>query len=164
MHSNNDGVHITTLRNDNRVFPFGRFMRKTKIDELPQAINILLGHMSVVGPRPEDKEIADKIYLGEYQRIMSVKPGLTSIASLYDFTHGENCESEEKYEKEFLPKKLKLELYYIDNQSIIYDVKLIFKTAWIIFLTVFGKRKFEEPRELKGIKQEDKESVEDFVL
>ncbi len=77
-------VRLTTLENDDRIFPFGKFIRKAKIDEMPQVVNIMKGEMSVVGPRPEDKENADKVYVGEYVHIMDVKPGLTSTASLYD--------------------------------------------------------------------------------
>ncbi len=141
-------VRLTTLRNDDRIFPFGRFIRKAKIDEMPQVFNIFLGDMSVVGPRPEDKENADKIYVGEYRRILDVKPGLTSTASLYDFTHGEKYESEEEYEKEFLPQKLALELYYVNHQSFCYDIVLIARTAWLIVLSVLGKENFNKPVEL----------------
>lgn len=143
-------VKLTTLRNDDRIFPFGKFIRKAKIDEMPQVLNILFGQMSVVGPRPEDKINADKIYVGEYQDILKVKPGLTSIASLYDYTHGESIESPEAYEKEFLPQKLFLELYYVNNCSFLFDIKLILKTAYIIIAIVFGKENFNTPKELAG--------------
>lgn len=141
-------VRLTTLENDDRIFPFGKFIRKAKIDEMPQVVNILKGEMSVVGPRPEDKENASKIYVGEYKHILDVKPGLTSTASLYDYTHGELFEDEESYEKEFLPKKLKLELYYVINRSVGYDLFLILKTGWIIVLKTCGKKVFKEPKEL----------------
>ena len=141
-------VRLTTLQNDDRIFPFGRFIRKTKIDEMPQTLNILLGDMSVVGPRPEDTVNADKMYQGEYKHILDVKPGLTSPASLYDYTHGEEYEDEELYEKEFVPQKLQLELYYVEHQSFWYDIKLILKTAWLIVLKTCGKKDFEKPREL----------------
>ncbi len=142
-------VRLTTLENDDRIFPFGKFIRKAKIDEMPQVVNILKGEMSVVGPRPEDQENADKVYVGEYKHIMDVKPGLTSTASLYDYTHGELFDDEESYEKVFLPKKLKLELYYVNNQSFWYDILLVLKTAWLIILKTCGKKDFEEPAELK---------------
>ena len=141
-------VRLTTLENDERIFPFGRFIRKTKIDEMPQVVNILKGEMSVVGPRPEDKENADKVYVGEYVHILDVKPGLTSTASLYDYTHGEKFEDEESYEKEFMPKKLKLELYYVNHRSFWYDIVLVLRTAWLIVLKTCGKTDFEEPKEL----------------
>lgn len=143
-------VRLTTLENDERIFPFGRFIRKTKIDEMPQVVNILKGEMSVVGPRPEDKENADKVYVGEFVHILDVKPGLTSTASLYDYTHGEKFEDEESYEKEFMPKKLKLELYYVNNRSFWYDMILVLKTAWLIVLKTCGKTDFEEPKELNN--------------
>lgn len=142
-------VRLTTLENDDRIFPFGKFIRKAKIDEMPQVVNILKGEMSVVGPRPEDKENADKVYIDEYKHILDVKPGLTSTASLYDYTHGELYEDEVTYEKEFLPKKLKLELYYVQHASFGYDMLLILKTAWFIILKTCGKSVFDEPIELK---------------
>ena len=141
-------VRLTTLGNDERIFPFGQFIRKTKIDEMPQVVNILKGDMTVVGPRPEDKENADKVYVGELVHILDVKPGLTSTASLYDYTHGELYEDEESYEKEFMPKKLKLEMYYVNHRSFWYDIHLVLKTAWLIILRTCGKTDFEEPKEL----------------
>lgn len=141
-------VKLTTLQNDDRIFPFGKFIRKAKIDEMPQVVNIMTGDMSVVGPRPEDKENADKVYVGVYKHILDVKPGLTSTASLYDYTHGELFEDEESYEKIFLPKKLKLELYYVNHRSFWYDILLVLKTAWLIFFKTCGKSDFEEPKEL----------------
>ena len=71
-------VKLTTLQNDNRIFPFGYFIRKAKIDEMPQVFNILLGQMTIVGPRPEDVANVRNLYHGEYKRILDVKPGLTS--------------------------------------------------------------------------------------
>lgn len=142
-------VRLTTLENDDRIFPFGKFIRKAKIDEMPQVLNILKGEMSVVGPRPEDQENADKVYVGEYKHILDVKPGLTSTASLYDYTHGELFEDEESYEKVFLPKKLKLELYYVNHRSFGYDIMLVLKTAWLIIQRTCGKSEFDEPKELE---------------
>lgn len=141
-------VRLTTLENDDRIFPFGKFIRKTKIDEMPQVVNILKGDMSVVGPRPEDKENADKVYVGEYVHILDVKPGLTSTASLYDYTHGELYENEDSYEKEFMPKKLKLELYYVKHRTFWYDIELVLRTAWLIIQKTCGKNDFDEPKEM----------------
>ena len=148
MRVNSGKVRLTTLENDERIFPFGKFIRKTKIDEMPQVVNILKGQMSVVGPRPEDKENADKVYVGEFVHILDVKPGLTSTASLYDYTHGEKFEDEESYEKEFMPKKLKLELYYVNHRSFWYDIVLVLRTAWLIIQKTCGKSEFAEPAEL----------------
>lgn len=142
-------VRLTTLENDDRIFPFGKFIRKVKIDEMPQIVNILKGEMSVVGPRPEDQENADKVYVGEYKHILDVKPGLTSTASLYDYTHGELFEDEESYERIFMPKKLKLELYYVNHRSFWYDMVLILRTGKLIILKTCGKSDFAEPVELQ---------------
>ena len=142
-------VRLTTLGNDDRIFPFGKFIRKTKIDEMPQVVNILKGEMSVVGPRPEDQENAEKVYVSEYKHILDVKPGLTSTASLYDYTHGELFEDEESYEKKFMPQKLQLELYYVNHKTVWYDLFLVLKTAWLIILKTCGKTNFKEPKELQ---------------
>lgn len=142
-------VSVTTLKNDNRVFGFGKFIRTMKIDEMPQVFNILLGDMSIVGPRPEDEFNAAGYYKGKYKSILNVKPGLTSPASLYDYTHGEKYEDPILYEREFIPKKLKLEMYYVNNKSFFYDNYLILKTAWYIILTCMGKKDFKIPRELE---------------
>lgn len=147
MHVDSGIVRVTTLRNDERIYPFGKFIRKTKIDELPQLLNILIGQMSVVGPRPEDIDIAKNIYVGEYEDIYSIKPGLTSPASLFDYTHGELYENEELYIEEFLPQKLDMELHYVKNKSFIYDIQLIIRTGMIIIQMFFGKKKFKYPRE-----------------
>lgn len=141
-------VRLTTLKNDNRIFPFGKFIRATKMDEMPQVINILKGDMSVVGPRPEDTVNADKLYVGENSCILSVNPGLTSPASLFDYTHGESYENETEYEKEILPKKIELEKYYVKHQSFGYDISIIMKTAAIIIQKSLGRTKFPMPREL----------------
>lgn len=140
-------IKITTLKNDNRVFPFGSLLRKSKIDELPQLINIILNQMSVVGPRPEDLVIVENIYKGDYKNIFKVKPGLTSPASLFDYTHGEKYQNHEDYIKYFLPVKLEIELYYVNYQSFWYDVKITFKTALVIIQLLFGKTCFKYPKE-----------------
>jgi lipopolysaccharide/colanic/teichoic acid biosynthesis glycosyltransferase len=147
-------VRVTTLKNDERIYPFGSLLRKSKIDELPQLVNIILGQMSVVGPRPEDLVIAQKIYVGKYKKIFNVKPGLTSPASLFDYTHGEHYQNQEDYAREFLPKKLDLELYYVEHYGFWYDVKLTFKTAVIIIQMLFGKKAFSFPSELNYDKKE----------
>ena len=151
MKVDSGSVKLTTLKNDDRIFPFGKFIRKTKIDELPQLFNILSGKMSIVGPRPEDEVNAGLIYCNEYKKILSVRPGLTSPASLYDFTHGEKYEDEKLYEKEFLPQKLDLELYYVEHRNLIYDSWLILKTVFIILGVAFGKKHFKKPKELQKI-------------
>lgn len=149
MKVDSGNVHATTLRGDPRIFPFGEFLRKSKLDETPQLINIIKGDMSVIGPRPEDEDNSDKFYIGKYKKILSVKPGLSSPASLYDYTHGETYENEEDYVSEFMPKKLDIELYYIEHRSCIYDLQIIFRTIITILQIVSGKNNFEEPKEVE---------------
>ncbi len=141
-------IHTTTLRGDPRIFPFGAFLRKSKLDETPQLINILKGEMSIIGPRPEDKVNADKIYVEKYKEILTVKPGLSSPASLYDYTHGETYENEEDYVREFEPKKLDVELYYVKHRSALYDFQIIWRTVKTIIQIMCGKKNFKLPREV----------------
>ena len=150
MRINSGKVRLTTLQNDNRIFPFGRFIRATKIDEFPQILNIFNGDMTVVGPRPEDIENARKIYVGPYCKILSVRPGLTSPASLYDYTHGELFEEENVYEKEFLPQKLVLELYYVNHQCLALDAMTILKTAYYIIAKTLGRKDFPIPKHVRS--------------
>lgn len=149
MRVDSGAIHATTLRGDPRIFPFGEFLRKSKLDETPQLFNILKGEMSVIGPRPEDEENSGKFYVGKYKDILLVKPGLSSPASLYDYTHGEKYDSEADYVKEFLPKKLDVELYYVKNRSFFYDIQIVFNTVVTITQIILGKEDFLEPKELR---------------
>lgn len=132
------GLHTT--KDDPRVLPFGRFLRKTKINELPQIFNIFLGDMSIVGPRPlVDKTFAP--YSDEVKaKIYSVKPGLTGIGSVV-FRDEESLLTEcakkgmnldEAYAKVVSPYKGALEMWYLDHIGLWTDAKLIFLTAWVI--------------------------------
>lgn len=132
------GLHTT--KGDPRVLPFGRFLRETKINELPQIFNIFLGDMSIVGPRPlVDKTFAP--YSDEVKaKIYSVKPGLTGIGSVV-FRDEESLLTEcakkgmnldEAYAKVVSPYKGALEMWYLDHIGLWTDAKLIFLTAWVI--------------------------------
>ena len=153
MRVDSGAIRATTLRGDPRIFPFGAFLRKSKLDETPQLINILKGEMTVIGPRPEDKINADKLYVGKYQEILSVKPGLSSPASLYDYTHGESYRDEALYVKEFEPKKLEVELYYVKHRSALYDLQIVWRTVVTIIQMLLGKKDFKEPREVTLIRE-----------
>ena len=138
------GLHTT--HGDPRVLPFGSFLRKTKINELPQLFNIFLGDMSIVGPRPlVDKTFAP--YPPEVKaRIYSVRPGLTGIGSVVfrdeeSIITNSKLRPEECYAKVIAPYKGALELWYLDHFGFWTDVKLIFLTAWVI---VFPKSKLME--------------------
>lgn len=124
----------------NRIFAFGSFMRKTKIDELPQLLNILFGDMSVVGPRPVAKDQLAIMRAGKYNIAASVRPGLTSPSAIYDYIFGDTVEEQDDYERLVLPTRLELEAYYPEHMSAWYDIKLIWYTAVSILATVFGKK------------------------
>ena len=155
MRFDSGAVRITTLRNDSRIFPFGKFLRKSKLDETPQLLNILKGDMSVIGPRPEDEENAKALYRDRYTKILDVKPGLSSPASLFDFTHGEKVDSEEAYKETILPIKLELELYYVKNRTFSYDIGLVFKTVVTIIKEICGMEA-ALPKEIKQIQDQEK--------
>lgn len=157
-------MHITNkdkglfVEDKDRLFAFGKFIRKTKIDELPQLFNILKGDMSIVGPRPMQAGNVDEIYCGKYQEVLSKKPGLTSVASLYDYVVGDEYTDNERYINEVLPIKRELELLYVKKQSFFYDASLVIRTMVAILATIFGKKKSIKIKELKLI-NETKETI-----
>lgn len=122
---------LTVGERDNRITKVGYFLRKYKIDEFPQLLNVLKGDMSIVGPRPEVRKYVD-MYTPEQQKVLAVRPGLTDYASI-KYVHendilAASATPEKTYIDEVMPAKLQLNLQYINNQSIGEDVKLIFKT------------------------------------
>ena len=136
--SMNMGTGSITLQNDFRVTPIGKFLRKTKINELPQIINILKGDISLVGPRP----LVTKTFSAYTEEIQStiynVKPGLTGIGSIV-FRDEESLISAVKdedphefYKRIIAPYKGELEMWYQKNKSFFLDFQLIFMTAWVI--------------------------------
>ena len=120
----------STALNDPRLTKIGKFLRKYKIDELPQLINILNGEMSLVGPRPQ-VEVYTKLYNNDERIILSVKPGLTDYASIefidLDKILGDE-QVDEKYLKEVEPRKNKLRMKYAKESSFLVDVKILFMT------------------------------------
>ncbi|MFK7757426.1 MAG: sugar transferase [Flavobacteriales bacterium] len=130
MKTDNAGLKIT-LANDPRVTAVGRFIRKYKIDEFPQFLNILKGDMSFVGPRPEVEHYV-KHYSAEQRKVLGVKPGLTGLDSLNfsneaDLLKGKT-DPENYYIQHIMPVKLEYNLKYIHKKSLWFDVKVIFKT------------------------------------
>ena len=134
----NMGTGSITLQNDFRVTKVGKFLRKTKINELPQIINILKGDISLVGPRPLVTKTFDAYSKDVREKIYNVKPGLTGIGSIV-FRDEEKIISHIKgedphifYKRVIAPYKGKLEMWYQLNRSFSTDLKLIFITAWVI--------------------------------
>ena len=137
--SMNMGSGSITLRNDFRVTGPGKFLRKTKINELPQLINILKGDISIVGPRPLVEETFNAYSNKLRSQIYDVKPGLTGIGSII-FRDEESIISKAKfsnpknyYKNEIAPYKGALELWYQKKRSFLLDIQLILLTAWVVF-------------------------------
>jgi len=129
---------ICNTKNDKRVTTLGKFLRKYKLDEIPQLFNVLKGDMSVVGPRPEVPEFVD-YYPDSYREILKIKPGITDLASIEfrDESSLLDCEADEAenvYLTEILPKKLSYNRIYLNKMGFVYDIKLIIKTVYSIIL------------------------------
>jgi lipopolysaccharide/colanic/teichoic acid biosynthesis glycosyltransferase len=126
---------LLTVKNDNRITPIGKFLRRYKFDELPQVVNVLRGEMSIVGPRPEVKKYVN-LYQEDYKSILAVRPGLADYATL-EFHNEEEVLSQyddlqEAYINIILPDKIQLYKKYLNDQSLLTDVKIILKTIWNI--------------------------------
>lgn len=153
MHVDHRGFDsIITAAVDPRVFRFGVWLRRVKIDEFPQLINILRGDMSIVGPRPENARIVERYYRPEHRALLRVRPGLTSPGTLYDYTHGEDLvgsrDPERAYAERLLPIRLAMDQLYIQRASLGYDAALVARTVGIIAATALGRRRFGDPPEL----------------
>ncbi len=134
--SPNIGTGTITLRDDPRVLPMGKILRKTKINELPQLLNIFFGQMSVVGPRPQTPRCFDAFTVNQQELIKRVKPGLSGIGSIIfrDEQHilGDQTNSINLYDQVIAPYKGEVEAWYIDNQSLRIYLVVIFVTAWVV--------------------------------
>ena len=123
------GNHSTAL-NDKRLTNLGKFLRKFKLDELPQFYNVLIGEMSLIGPRPQVTYYTNK-YKNEYLKILDVKPGITDLASIYFFNMDNTLGTEKvnkKYEVEIEPLKNELRLAYVKNMSLKLDFYIFLLT------------------------------------
>lgn len=122
---------LTVGGKDNRITKTGYYLRKYKLDELPQLLNVLFGSMSFVGPRPEVRKYVE-LYSAQQKKVLNVKPGITDYASLEYFSENEllahSSNPEQTYIKEVMPAKLALNEKYILEAGIITDVKIILKT------------------------------------
>ena len=128
-----------TIGRDKRVTQFGYFLRRYKIDELPQLINVLIGDMSFVGPRPEVKKYVSK-YSPEQKKVLDLVPGITDLASIRFRNESEELakqkDPESYYVNVVMPEKIRLNLeYHRKNSSIVSDIKIIFKT---LYVSLFG--------------------------
>ena len=130
------GTGTVTIKNDPRILPFGAFLRKTKINELPQLLNVFLGHMSLIGPRPQAQRCFDAFPVKSQDIIVKVKPGLSGIGPIV--FRGEEDMLEVRsgtldfYDDVIGPYKGEIESWYVENQNIIVYFSLIFITIWVV--------------------------------
>jgi lipopolysaccharide/colanic/teichoic acid biosynthesis glycosyltransferase len=136
MKPNSDKTSITIGKNDCRITKVGKYLRKTKLDELPQLFNVLIGQLSMVGPRPDVPKYI-QTYKQNFSEYYIFKPGITSYSSIY---FENECElyigltdAEKLYMEYTIPKKIELDKKYFQNKSIFAYFSLIFKTIFIIF-------------------------------
>lgn len=129
------GGQLTVGSSDSRITRVGYYLRKFKVDELPQLWNVFRGEMSVVGPRPEVPRYV-ALYNEEQRKVLSVRPGITDYASLLYFSESDllaaSTNPEQTYIEEIMPAKLKLNLEYVRRHSLLEDVKIIWLTGWRI--------------------------------
>jgi lipopolysaccharide/colanic/teichoic acid biosynthesis glycosyltransferase len=122
---------LTVGMKDSRITKTGYFIRKFKLDEFPQFINVILGDMSIVGPRPEVKEYVD-LYTDEQRKILNVRPGITDLASLEYFKEnellGKSDNPQKTYIEEIMPAKIELNKQYLSNPTLSNDLKIMWKT------------------------------------
>ena len=137
MRVNSDKKGLITIGGrDPRITRMGYFLRKYKIDELPQLMNVLIGDMSLVGPRPEVRKYVD-LYSDEQRAVLSVKPGITDYASI-EFVDenevlGRSTDPDYTYIHEIMPEKIKLNMKYINNYTVAEYIKLVFLTVIKVF-------------------------------
>ena len=132
------GTGTVTVKNDPRILPFGRFLRDSKINELPQLINIFLGHMSVIGPRPQTKRCFDAFSKDSQRIIGFMKPGLSGIGPIIFRSEEsilDNVDNVSFYDDVISPYKGEVESWYFDKQNIFYYFILIIITAWIVIFS-----------------------------
>ena len=122
---------LTVGMRDSRITPIGYFIRKYKLDEFPQFVNVLKGDMSIVGPRPEVREFVD-LYTPEQRQILNVKPGITDVASLEYFEENallaKSDNPRQTYIDEIMPAKIELNKIYLRNPTLANDIKIMWKT------------------------------------
>lgn len=136
--SPNLGTGTITLKDDPRILPVGRILRKTKVNELPQLLNILLGHMSVVGPRPQTQRCFDAFPPATQAAILKVRPGLTGIGSVVFRSEEEMMHTSRDpanfYDQVIAPYKGALEEWYVEHQDLRTYLLLILITAWVVLV------------------------------
>lgn len=135
-HANENNFKADT----DRIFPFGNLIRRLKIDELPQLLNILIGSMSIVGPRPASVDQVHIVRAGKYGVASNTQSGLTGPSALYDYIYGDDIQDEREYQEKVLPTRLALDVYYVNHMNFFYDIKMIWYTVVCIVCSIFKKK------------------------
>ena len=162
--SENMGAGTVTIKNDSRVLPIGKFLRKSKLNELPQLLNILNGDMSLIGPRPQDLYGFNAFNKAEQQIIIKVRPGLSGVGPIFFRDEDEmmdRAKTEDKtefYVDYIAPYKGKIEAWYVENKSLFLYFKLIIMTIYVVLFPhnkINYAKKFKSfpvpPRELVNV-------------
>jgi lipopolysaccharide/colanic/teichoic acid biosynthesis glycosyltransferase len=133
------GSEASLRPDEDRIFPFGHFIRKAKIDELPQLINILNGTMSIIGPRPVAEDQFAMFRYGKWNEAAKVPVGLSGPAALYDYIYGDQFTDEKEYMEKVYPTRRELEYTYVKKAGVFYDLKMIIYTVICIVYSLCGK-------------------------
>ena len=148
------GSEASMRPDEDRIFPFGHFIRKAKIDELPQLINILNGSMSIVGPRPVAEDQFNMFRYDKWNEAAKVPVGLSGPAALYDYIYGDQITDEKEYMEKVYPTRRELEYTYVQKASLLYDLKMIVYTVICICYALVGKEATWILRELQADAEE----------
>lgn len=148
------GGSVITSRSDPRIFPLGGLLRKLKIDEFPQFWNVLVGDMAIVGPRPEDLKIVRDHYTPWMKETLRIRPGITSIGSIYYYAEGEllidDDNPERCYVERVLPSKLAVERAYMDRATFLTDLWWVCMTAVSVAMMALGRTLRLSDHDLRG--------------
>jgi lipopolysaccharide/colanic/teichoic acid biosynthesis glycosyltransferase len=158
----NVGVTSTSIM-DSRITSSGHFIRKWKLDEFAQLINVLKGDMSLVGPRPEVKEFVDMFNENE-KKILKLKPGISDWASIWNSDEGRILEgaldADAVYKEVIRPIKLELQLYYVQNRSFLTDMKILFYTIYSVFIGSFIPKELSAYADFNSLREHAVEVIE----
>lgn len=149
------GAEASLRPESDRIFPWGKIIRRLKLDELPQFLNILFGDMSIVGPRPVAKDQFNLFRYGKYNESKKVKPGITGPAALYDYIYGEKFEEDniEEYMEKVYPTRRELEYVYVQKIGFLFDTWMFFETAWCVICSLLGKENTQLLKKLEKMAQ-----------
>ena len=156
LKNHKEGSEASLRPETDRIFPWGKVIRKLKLDELPQFLNIFIGDMSLVGPRPVAKDQMKLFRFGRFNKSKEVKPGITGPAALYDYIYGDQFEAEniDEYMEKVYPTRRELEYLYVNKEGLLFDTWMFFETALCVIFSLFGKEHTKLLRQLNKMAQE----------